>query len=527
MRVSLRQRLSLVSLAPTVFLIVVATAVFFGYSRQAIVTRETEQLEVVANLKHGALDNWFDQRMEELGYLAEIIAGGSADGTPEYSVIQQHAPHFLESHIGFDIVVVADATGRVVYDSANPTMALPVEASVAGRGFFETARSGEPTVDGSILSRTNDRFLVLGAVPIQRENTTIGVLFGPISIGETLRAIAMDGHGFFGGIYILDQDDRLIVGSDPTIPTGHTFNPSRFPQTYEYQDESGTWLIGVRTPLSLDNWSIVVETPRSVALADSRDYVFILLFVGVIAVAFATIIGRSIASGVIRPIVDLSEISRLVAHREYRAAAGRDVASGGPEELQQVVTTFQETVRALMHHMEQLEESTLTDYLTALPNRRYFERELYRNLKLCRREGWECAIMMLDLDHFKRINDSFGHAFGDRVLKQFSDTLSSTIRTSDLAARIGGEEFAILCPNTETAQALEVADRVRREVKALTFHPPGVDTEYGVTVSVGVVVIPGHIIREDRMEALLDQADRALYDSKKGGRDRVTLSQET
>jgi diguanylate cyclase (GGDEF)-like protein len=437
--------------------------------------------------------------MEELEFLAGIISAGSADGTPSLPLVQQHLPHFIESHIGFNILVVTDATGRVVYDSANPGAGLSSEASVAGRDFYAEALSGRSTIDGSLLSRTNDRFLVLGAVPIQRDEKTIGVLFGPISFGDTLRSIAMEGYGFSGGIYILDRSDRLIVGSNPTIPTGHHFPPSRFPQTYEYQDDSGTWLLGVRLPLSIDDWSIVVETERSVALADSRDYVLILLLVGVIAVAFAILIGHSIATGVLRPIVDLTEISRLVAHREYRAAAGRDVTAKGPIELQSVVTTFQETVRALMHHMEQLEESTLTDYLTALPNRRYFERELYRNLKLCRREGWECTIMMLDLDHFKRINDSFGHAFGDRVLKQFSDTVSTTIRTSDLAARIGGEEFAILCPNTETTQALEVAERVRREVKALTFHPPGIDTEYRITVSVGVVVIPGHIIREDRM----------------------------
>lgn len=542
MTITLRQRLNILSFAPTAILIITALVVFFGYSRSAMIRGEVDQLEVIASLKQQTLVNWFDERMEEIAYLAMMIANGGEDGEPgaansiDLNTVREHVPHFIKSHVGFEVVVIADAEGRVLFDSARATEVLPPEANVAGRPYFESALLGKNVIDGSILSRTNDRYLVMVAVPVKNAEGTQGVLFSPLSIKETLTSISHENSRFDGSIYIIDSENRLIMGGDNTLPRGYLFPPDRFPvpidpisqrtAQYHYQNGSGKWMLAVRLPLEIDDWSIVVEIPQAVALANSHRYLVIIIIVGAIALFIALITGTLIAGSVLRPMGELTELSRLVAQREYHAAVTRTVPEKGPVELQRVVRIFQETVVALNRHMEQLEETTLTDYLTSLPNRRYFERELYRNLKLCRREGWVCTLMMLDLDHFKRINDSYGHPFGDRVLTEFSRRLTQTIRSTDLAARIGGEEFSVLCPNTDTQSAIDIATRILNEVRTTDLHPPGDAATCRLTVSIGVVVVPAEEIREERMDALLDQADRALYQSKKNGRDRLTVSNE-
>ena len=160
------------------------------------------------------------------------------------------------------------------------------------------------------------------------------------------------------------------------------------------------------------------------------------------------------------------------------------------------------------------------DGLTDLYNRRALVELSERELARARRAGSPTAVLMLDLDHFKRINDAYGHAAGDRVLVDFAARLRDGLRAGDLAGRYGGEEFSVVLPATGEAAAAVVAERICAAVAA---RPLG-DLEVATTASIGVAAsAPG----ECGIEALLDRADRALYSAKQAGRNRVALSAET
>ncbi len=153
------------------------------------------------------------------------------------------------------------------------------------------------------------------------------------------------------------------------------------------------------------------------------------------------------------------------------------------------------------------------DDLTGLRNRRFFDRTCRYELERTRRYRSALSVMLIDADHFKRVNDAYGHAAGDRTLQAIARSLEGAVRTTDLVSRYGGEEFAVLLPETDAAGAAFVGERIRHAVAAIAGLPSA------VTVSVGVLTVPAGACVV--AEALLERADAALYRAKSGGRNRV------
>jgi two-component system cell cycle response regulator len=161
----------------------------------------------------------------------------------------------------------------------------------------------------------------------------------------------------------------------------------------------------------------------------------------------------------------------------------------------------------------------VTDELTSLYNRRYFDRHLAIMLERSREQSRDMAVMLIDLDYFKAVNDTHGHDVGDVVLKEFAMRLRRNIRGVDLACRFGGEEFVVLMPDTDYAQAQGVAERVRMSVAERTFEA-GSSRSLPITVSVGLAMNEHN---RDTPELILKRADIALYRAKREGRNRVVV----
>ena len=159
--------------------------------------------------------------------------------------------------------------------------------------------------------------------------------------------------------------------------------------------------------------------------------------------------------------------------------------------------------------------------MTGLYNRRYLGETLPRELSRAAREGYPVAVVLLDIDFFKRVNDTYGHAAGDRVLRWLADVLSRHTRAGDLACRYGGEEFLVLLPNTTAAQAAHRAEAWRQAFVDVRQGPA--DLPARPTLSAGVAEFTTEPRTPLDPEALIHQADMAMYAAKQGGRDRVSL----
>jgi diguanylate cyclase len=206
----------------------------------------------------------------------------------------------------------------------------------------------------------------------------------------------------------------------------------------------------------------------------------------------------------------------------------RSIVSGLVEETQRVaarnallesqLTQSSGEINVLRQNLEAVRHEALTDALTGIANRKSFDERLRVAALEAMESGEPLSLLFLDIDHFKRFNDSFGHQLGDQVLALVARTLTDCVKGRDTTARYGGEEFAIILPNTRLTDALRVAEQIRNTMQRRRIVGKSTGEDYGtVTLSIGVAAFrPGEPLAE-----MLGRADAALYHAKKNGRNRV------
>lgn len=221
----------------------------------------------------------------------------------------------------------------------------------------------------------------------------------------------------------------------------------------------------------------------------------------------------------------LTQLERLTTISDGYQALMRDQGQSLTERYRKQIRSIQKIVRISDQYQEMQRDLTVAlrvasthDALTNLPNRRLMLDRLRAEAALSVRQGPPFSLALIDVDHFKEVNDKFGHNAGDAVLVALAHTLTGTLRTYDVCARWGGEEFLVLLPSTSGAEALTVGNRLRAAVA--TLSPREAPEANGVKLSIGVAE---HVLTAE-LDETIKRADQALYRAKATGRDRVVLA---
>jgi diguanylate cyclase (GGDEF)-like protein len=215
------------------------------------------------------------------------------------------------------------------------------------------------------------------------------------------------------------------------------------------------------------------------------------------------------------PFILIGAKAATPATRKQAMTAGASDYFQIPEEMELLTLRAKQLV-ALRQKMNQLRGEANIDTLTGLANRRRFRVALSRELERWRRYGAPCALLLLDIDHMKAINDTYGHPGGDLVIREIAETLTKACRDNDTAARLGGEEFALLCANVDGARAEMAAKRLHEILTHQQIEGIG-----HITVSIGVATCPEHANSERTLYAA---SDAALYVAKNEGRNRIAVA---
>jgi len=258
--------------------------------------------------------------------------------------------------------------------------------------------------------------------------------------------------------------------------------------------------------------SEIVEEIREVQRLQNR-ILFATTAIFLAGVVIALAVGVMLARSVVAPAEALEEGARQFATGHL----GHRIAVDGGDELAVLTGAFNAMAEALEKSQEALKELSVRDPLTGLFNHREIYRVLHEELERARRYTHPLSFLMLDLDFFKRINDSYGHPAGDRVLRDLARVIRRELRQADLVGRYGGEEFAVIRPETAGEEALELARRIHRQIGGHRIPLPG-GGDMGVTVSIGMASFPADA---STPEKLVMAADNALYRAKESGRNRV------
>jgi diguanylate cyclase (GGDEF)-like protein len=208
-----------------------------------------------------------------------------------------------------------------------------------------------------------------------------------------------------------------------------------------------------------------------------------------------------------------------LAHRDA-SGSETDARMNGKQQL--AVTLSDQIALALsnIRLRENLRQQTIRDPLTSLYNRRFLDESLNREMARCKRNGNAFAVLMIDVDHFKRFNDTYGHDAGDSTLRAISGALQRSTRESDIVCRFGGEEFVIVLPDANLEGATARAQRIVEFVRVLEITHDGKPLP-SITASIGLAMYPQN---GETVKALIQSADKALYEAKGAGRDRIMLA---
>lgn len=442
---------------------------------------------------------------------------------------------------------VTDADGNV-HQAVNN---LLVGQSVQQRPWFQAGLRGEYTGDpheavllAKLLPGTPNgeplRFIDFAAPIHNAEGQVIGVLGAHAHwswVTRIVESAAVSHKNSAPDIeaLIVDHDGKVLY---PEALMGEQLAANNSPSPgWSVGDGYLTSMVTVPTPSSTAlSWSIAVRQPLETALQPARLLLYKLLILGVVAAVLFGLVAYYLALYLSRPIEQLARSAKQVQRDEPGARfplehpvqeiaqLGQSLDAmtqsllGKERELQEANASLEATVAqrtaALTQANAELLSLAVHDGLTGVYNRRRFDEKLTEYTLLSRRTGRPFALLLIDADHFKRINDTHGHAVGDDVLKQLAALIQSSLRTTDFVARYGGEEFAVLLPEIAQPDTPEVvAEKVRAAIAEAFF--PVVER---VTVSIGVGLADP---ADNSHSALIKRADQQLYQAKAAGRNQV------
>jgi diguanylate cyclase (GGDEF)-like protein len=502
-----------------------------------------EELRVSSAQTARAIDIWIKQRVYDLRVFSssyEVTENlqkntGRLTSSQALQRLKAYLESVSEKFADYDELMVTDPQGKVVTTSApaaGPVM-LP-------ESWQKQARSDNPLLGAAYWDEQTKQSAMTIAVPINDANgNLLGLVAARLNFQSVEKMMQRLRNRETGQMYLIDTTGKVITTSQGMSPS---LKDARLPATVtramneegnplfgftNLQDEGALGSIAFTTQ---QPWASVAEITNAEAYAQTirtRKLTMLITLVLLLVVgAAAYFLGASI----VRPLKRLTSGASQVSEGNLNV----EVQQVGGGEIGYLTEIFNSMVSKLRRNQEdlsavnntltitnkELQQLSTTDALTGLYNRRYMIDTLAKELTRAERSSAPFSILLLDIDHFKQYNDTYGHMAGDELLIKAGMLFVKSIRNADFAARYGGEEFLIFLPGESTKKAMEVAERIRVEVATATAD--GKNSIEPVTVSIGVATFPGN---GSSVDELIANADAALYEAKERGRNQVVQSE--
>jgi diguanylate cyclase (GGDEF)-like protein len=525
---SIRNKILMFAVLATLLPSLTTAWISYVENKRALTAKASEELLGLSAQAARELDLWTKERRYDLRVFAssyevtenleriprangEAVRSGRA-----YQRLTDYLNSVRDRFVEYDELLILDPHGHVIASSGKQPYAivLPPDWQAQMRG--DNLVLGAPYWDS-----TAARPEMVVAVPIRlASGRLLGAITGKVNLRTLADTLKRFSPGDAGQVYLTTENGRLIVSSRGSsaalMKVRYTRDATRWllareGRAVQFASATGERVVGSVRRVPELNWIVVTEIPTAEAFRQVARLRNITLLV--VAALFAAVgaLGYFLGLLIVRPLDRLTQGAAKVAAGDLDVDL--PVVTGG--EVGYLTEVFNDMVARLRASRQGLERLSATDPLTGLYNRRRMMEALENEVRRSRRLKHSCAVLMADVDNFKRYNDAHGHPAGDEVLKRVAALLREATRDVDVVARYGGEEFFVLLPETEGEGAAEVADRVRERLAADPL-PGG-----AVTLSFGVAEFPAH---GDTGETLIAIADAALYQAKREGRNRVVVA---
>lgn len=520
----LRQMLWLMVLLP----LGAGIAFFALYSSRMLMADAHQELRSTLRLQQQFVDFWMSERVRDVNLLAidpRILSLSTKD-------LDKMLDDMLRRSPDFSGLVYVNERGRTVADPGSK-----VGLDLSDRPYFKAALEGRRYVSDVLRGRSSGTDVIIVSSPVRDARGQFrGLVFGSIRLDTVLRYLESVHWEGASRTFLLKAGGELL--SQPTseelkqgfrlrsLHKGDVIFDHALAQTQPegiYRNHNGKRVAGTYAWLLDGRWLLVGEIPETTIVSLHAGVLGApLAGAAVLFLVFGPLTLR-LARSLEAPLKRLVEHSNKIEGGDFEVSCSPEPDSNDPEEIRSLNVAYCLMVERVRDALDDLRQASLTDPLTGAPNRKQLLQEGPRLIEAARRAGKPVSLLMLDLDHFKTVNDTWGHAAGDMALKAFAEVLSHRVRQSDIFARVGGEEFAVLAPHAGRREAHELAERIRRTVEGLAIPVgEGERTEIlRVTVSVGVGSLSADELDGKALDKLMVCADKALYQAKGEGRNKV------
>ncbi|OHD75887.1 MAG: hypothetical protein A3J97_04545 [Spirochaetes bacterium RIFOXYC1_FULL_54_7] len=503
-------------------LLVMFSAIIFMRTREGIIARELQIGTSYRDAVLGSLDRWLDDRVIETERLAREIEAAAGDGQDLGTFWKRFSSMTGPGSSYIDFFLV-DTTGLVVVSKAQTiTRAI----NLSDRDYVAAGLAGRAFVSGLFQGRLSGTFAFAISQPVH-VCQSYWVLAGVVSLSNLAAIVDTLDLAEIGRAILVDRSGSIVSSpeyiesyalaerdSNAYMLTGEAADRiyGDKPGATLYEDHQGETVVGAWGYVRHLGLALLVELDNQRAMAPLGELLRFMGRISIVALMAVLLTIYSLSARLIKPITALVAAVGDVKDAEFRARINMKTGT----ELDDLIMAFNDMASTVRDREAGLKESASRDSLTGLYNHGRIEEFLELEMRRKRRSGELLCFVMADVDHFKYVNDTYGHQAGDDALRGITGLLNKALREGDILGRYGGEEFAVILNACKETEAAAFCERIRSMVEAAEFD---CDVhKLRLTISLGFVCtetegfVPFDIVR---------RADRALYEAKNAGRNAV------
>ena len=506
---------------------IIAALFFFSFQREQII--ETEKIQIAEDIykNKNTVNGYVDVCFEDVNFLIKIVQSHRF----EISAVSRDFEDYIATHPDISSAAFIGADGRSIIDTTGVTGVY-----VGDRPYFTEAKEGRAAIITSSKGRISGKPICIFSAPLfDAAGTFDGLVFLTIRVGELDAWMRGSFVPDIQGLVLCDAQGNVLAPAS-AVSSGKDDGLAKVPAGLMHLSESGqifvndaeVRMVGASVDVGKAGWKLIYFKTEDKILANYRWQILSVslgaLCVILLVMPFILRFCRSIEA----PLEELTTYALELRKNDYAVTGKLHSHSNMPSEIKILFDAFTVMSFRVARQIKKAEAISLIDALTGLHNRRYLQitgPDFFTNAQAF---GQQCACLMLDIDYFKHINDTYGHNAGDVVLQGIAKILNTSVRQADLLVRYGGEEFVVFAVCAGAGQAEELAQRIRQAVNA---HPFVLENhKVVVSVSIGIAVCDANSALEQALSAeaaianTLNTADKALYAAKAAGRNCVRVS---
>lgn len=510
---TLKGRLRMFIINLILFVVLIISIFLMFMTKSQIETTYVKELNSIVTMQNLAIEKWLNERELDI----RILASGKDVKKNNLKRVKDTFETFVNNQSEFYFVSLVDKNGTTILDTI-----FENKQYYGDKDFFLEALEGVDVISKAIINDNEDIPIIHFASPVFDEyNEVIALVVAAVRLSSIQAIVESFRFSKTGETFIVNKNKQLLTKRkfDKNIKLLDEIVNKEIKNGF-YTSYSKEKVLGSYIKTNFDRWYIIAEIHEDEMYEMFQQFItYVFLFIIILLVLLMPMI-LGFSNKIVKPLQFLLNGSKKIEEGDYGHKINSSLLSNATCELRDLTHSFNSMSDVLKNVIDELTIKSTIDLLSKLYNRRELMRLSNEKLASAIKNNTNLAVLMIDIDFFKKINDKFGHQTGDVAIEMVANTIKTSIINTDVAGRYGGEEFVVFIEDTKEELAFNIAQRIRSNIENLQVKTS--EYSFKCTCSIGVFYMK-NINKTMNLEQIIDKADQALYEAKDTGRNKVVV----